>query len=99
MRLLGSAAARVGASAITLLTASILVFLAIHLVPGSYQQVVLGPAGTQVAQARLAQEFGLDRSLPEQYLRWLVASFHGDFGISLVTKAPVMDEFARRLNS
>lgn len=84
------------AAAITIVGVSVLVFAAIHLVPGRYEEILMGPLGTPAAKAAVAERFGLDRPLPEQYLRWLGAAVTGDLGISLTTQEPVLAEFARR---
>lgn len=45
----------------------------------------------------LMHQMGLDRPMPEQYLRYLDAVIHGDFGISRVTQRPVLVEIQLRL--
>ncbi len=82
---------------VTLLGVSVLIFVAIHLTPGSYEQVVLGPRATPEARAQLAVQYGLDDPLPVQYGKWLGQAAQGDLGISLITQAPVLDEFVRRM--
>src|SRR4030095_6088608 len=62
---------RVGSAVVTLLGVSIIVFVAIHRVPGGYEQVVLGPFAAPETRAAVAEKYGLDRSLVGQYLRWL----------------------------
>ena len=42
-------------------------------------------------------EYGLDKSAFQQYLIWLGKMLQGDFGTSLVTKKPVIDEIVARL--
>ena len=90
-------ALRIVAGAIaTLFAASVLVFGAMHLVPGSYADLVLGTSSTPESRAQLTRQYGLDEPLPVQYERWLVAAVHGDFGTSLGSRRPVSAEFARR---
>ena len=89
-------ASRVLSGIVTLFGISILIFIAIHLIPGSYEQVVLGPLATAQAKAQLASEYGLDDPLPVQYFKWLGQVVTGDFGVSLVTQLPVAPEFVRR---
>jgi len=45
----------------------------------------------------LRHEFGLDRPLLIQYFDWLGGVIHGDFGISIVQREPVVKEINRRL--
>ncbi len=82
---------------VTLLVVSVLVFGAVHLVPGSYADIVLGPFSSPEARAVLTAEFGLDRPLPVQYIEWLRHVLVGDLGASLGTGAPVTEQLLRRL--
>jgi peptide/nickel transport system permease protein len=91
-----AALARVGAAILTLLGVSIIVFCALHRVPGGYEQVVLGPFATPELRQDVAQKYGLDAPLVEQYLRWLREAATGDLGTSLASQQPVLDEFRRR---
>jgi ABC-type dipeptide/oligopeptide/nickel transport system permease component len=88
-----------------LLVASVVVFAMIRSAPGDPVDVQLGESGgVSLSQAdedriraeRLA-ELGLDRSLPEQYARWLVRMVSGDWGTSYRTGQPVLDEMLDRL--
>lgn len=88
---------RVASAAATLLLSSLLIFAAIHALPGGYADVFLGAYSTPEAKARVERRFGLNDPLPAQYLKWLEAAAHGDFGVSLVTQKPVAEEFAARL--
>jgi peptide/nickel transport system permease protein len=45
----------------------------------------------------MIHQMGLDRPLPEQYLRYLEAVAHGDLGVSRVTQRPVLAEIRLRL--
>jgi peptide/nickel transport system permease protein len=87
---------RVLAGFATLWVVSVLVFAAVHLVPGSYADVVLGPFSAPQQRAALTAEFGLDRPLPVQYVEWLRHLAVGDLGSSLGTGEPVTAQLARR---
>src|SRR3546814_808412 len=43
----------------------------------------------------IRHEYGLDRSLPEQYIAYLGGILHGDFGRSIVSTEPVLKELLR----
>jgi len=76
-----------------LLGVSILVFLAIRLVPGDAITAMLGTeAGllTPDQRAALAAYFGIDRPWPAQYGHWIVAAVQGDLGLSVIHGRPVM---------
>lgn len=62
---------------------TIVVFFLIHLVPGDPARTALGIHATPKAIDRLHQEWGLDRSLPSQYLLFMKRLVSGDLGTSL----------------
>lgn len=80
----------------TMLGAAVLVFFALRFVPGGYADMLLGPFVTPAAREAIEKRYGLDQPLPAQFLHWLTAILHGDFGVSMVTQKPVLDEFFRR---
>ncbi|HOR00716.1 MAG TPA: ABC transporter permease [Anaerolineae bacterium] len=92
---------RVLQSVVVLLLVSLLIFLAIRLLPGDpiyllvFENTLSGLGEEEIAQLR--HEFGLDRPMPVQYLDWLVGVFRGDLGTSIFTRAPVAKEIFRRL--
>lgn len=95
--LIAYAGRRIGSALITLVIVSLMIFSAIHALPGGYADVFLGAHPTPEAKARIEAQFGLDQPLPVQYVQWLGAAVKGDFGTSLVTQKPVSEEFAVRL--
>ena len=72
------------------------VFLLIHLVPGDPIQQMLGEgaASTDVEAARHA--FGLDVSLPRQYVNYWKGVLHGDLGRSIRFDRPVRNVVLQR---
>jgi peptide/nickel transport system permease protein len=62
---------------------TVLVFFMIHLVPGDPARTMLGVHATPKRVALLHHEWGLDRSLPEQYKLFMVRLLHGNLGDSL----------------
>jgi peptide/nickel transport system permease protein len=83
----------------TLLGISILVFGAMHLIPGNFVDVAigLGPDVSDEQREAIARRHGLDAPLPVQYLRWLGNVVQGDLGDSLRSGRPVSGEILRRL--
>jgi peptide/nickel transport system permease protein len=75
----------------TLLAATVVVFLMIHLAPGDAAQAMLGPMSASDALEELRQELGLNDPLPVQYLRWLENALQGDLGRSIRQQLPVAD--------
>jgi peptide/nickel transport system permease protein len=96
MRLLGYIATRIGIAAFTMFAVSLIVFIAMRLLPGGFEMIILGPIQTEEVRALVTQRFGLDRPLPVQFMSWLTAVLQGDFGNSMITQRPVADELLRR---
>lgn len=71
---------------------SVLLFLGLHLVPGDVAQLLLGDKGTPEDLARLRHELGLDKPVWVQYTIFAGNAVQGDFGISLRTRRPALDE-------
>lgn len=69
-------------------------FLAIHLAPGTPFLPEEGRPINRAAVAHLRDQFGLDRPLPEQYVRYLTALAQGEFGESFSQRRPVADAIA-----
>ena len=78
----------------TFIGVSIAAFLFIRLLPGDPILLLAGERGmTPERYAELRRTFGYDRSIVIQYLDYLVGLLRGDFGASLVTRRPVLQEF------
>lgn len=77
---------------LVLLGVSVVVFVAMHLLPGDVATLLLGDHATAEQLTRLRAQLGLDQSVIEQYRRFLVAGLHGDFGISLTSNRPAITE-------
>ena len=83
--------------AISLLVASLLVFLLLNLLPGDVAQVILGPNADPASVEALRQELGLDRPLIVRYLAWLGGLVTGNLGVSALTGAPFGQVIASKL--
>jgi peptide/nickel transport system permease protein len=60
-----------------------LTFMLVHLIPGDPALTILGNKATPAKIALLHKEWGLDKPLPVQYLKFLGRVVHGDLGTSL----------------
>jgi len=78
----------------TLIAASVLIFLFIHLIPGDPAAVLLGDTATPEDIAALTREMGLDKPIWQQYLHWFAGVIRGDLGQSLFFKTPVLSVIA-----
>jgi len=74
-----------------LFLASFVVFLLIHITPGDPVRLMLGEQSSEEKVAAVRAALGLDRSLPEQYLRFLGRAIRGDLGMSIRAVRPVTE--------
>jgi len=80
----------------TLLIVGIMVFLLVHLLPGDPARLAAGPDATPETVQLVRQDLGLDRPLPQQFVRFVSGAISGDFGKSIRTKRAVATEIADR---
>lgn len=80
-----------------LLLVSLFAFLLLHLTATDPVAQILGEGASNADRAEYARRLGLDRPLPQQFLRWVWAALHGDFGTSLYTSLPVAQSIADRI--
>lgn len=80
----------------TLLIVTVIVFLFVHMLPGDPARLVAGPDADQATVELVRQDLGLDRPLPEQFVRYFSDLLHADLGKSIRTKRPVTQEIAER---
>jgi peptide/nickel transport system permease protein len=79
---------------------SVVVFSIVHLLPGDPVLAILSGANATPEQvAELRAQLRLEDPLVVQYLRFLERATSGDFGRSIFTKRPVIDEIADQLPS
>ena len=97
MQLLRSVLIRLGTTAITLIGVAVIVFFVIRVVPGNPIAMMLPPGATEADVARLTALYGLDKSIPQQFLIWVSGVLQGDFGTSITTKQPVLALILSRL--
>jgi ABC-type dipeptide/oligopeptide/nickel transport system permease component len=78
---------------------TLIVFVIMHLTPGDPVEIMMGKGSISSAEeiTRLRHELGLDLPLYSQYIRFLTGIFHGDFGHSIIQRAPVTQLIASRL--
>jgi peptide/nickel transport system permease protein len=80
-----------------LLGVIVITFILTRALPGDPAAYFAGGAATQEAVDQVRTQLGLDKPLPEQFLRYLAALVRGDLGLSLTTGQPVMQELLSRL--
>ena len=82
---------------LSLLAASIVIFLILEVVPGDPASFMLGLNATPESAAALREALGLDGPPLQRYLNWLFGFFRGDLGISYTYKVPVAELVADRI--
>jgi peptide/nickel transport system permease protein len=91
-------ARKLGALALTLFLASLLVFFSRFLVPGDPVAFLLrGRTPSPEAVAQVTEQYGLDLPPWQQYLNWVVGMLQGDFGRSLQYRQDVSTVIGERL--
>jgi peptide/nickel transport system permease protein len=85
--------ARLGQAVITLFILTVIIFGVARLT-GDPTAVVLPAEATEADRDFFRHQFGLDRSLPEQYFVFISKAVQGDFGISFRHRVPAMDMVA-----
>jgi peptide/nickel transport system permease protein len=85
--------------ALVLVLISLIVFVAIHVLPGSAATLILGEYVTPESLRALEREMGLDRPFAVQYAAWMGGVVTGDWGYSLAMKQPVTAIVGLRLRN
>jgi peptide/nickel transport system permease protein len=71
---------------------SLFTFFLARVAPGDPARLIAGPHANAAAIANIRALYGLDKPLPVQYVNYVTALLHGDFGTSFVTRRPVLDD-------
>jgi peptide/nickel transport system permease protein len=96
--LLSRAIGRLLQGALVVAVAASAAFLLLHLAPGDPIAATLDtPTVPESVRAHWRAEYGLDRPVAEQYVRWLGAAARGDLGWSFSQRRPVRDALADAL--
>ncbi len=78
----------------TFLGVAIIAFSFIRLLPGDPVMLLSGErVMSDERHAEISQQLGLDRPMPIQFFDYVTGIFSGDFGRSIVTKKPILDQF------
>jgi peptide/nickel transport system permease protein len=85
--------------ALVLVLISLIVFVAIHVLPGSAATLILGEYATAESLRALERDMGLDRPFALQYAAWMGGVVTGDWGYSLAMKQPVTAIVGLRLRN
>jgi len=72
-------------------------FIVVRLIPGDPCKAFLGERATEAKCDAFRERYGLNDSIPVQFVRYLQNLAHGDLGLSIKTSQPVVDVIAQRL--
>ncbi len=81
----------------TLVGVAVLVFVLVRVVPGDPIAMMIAPGASPDDIARLRGLYGLDRSIPEQFVIWAGRALAGDFGTSISLRQSVLSLVLARL--
>jgi peptide/nickel transport system permease protein len=84
----------------TLFGVAIITFVLLRIVPGDVVLLKLAGDGGRVEESVLQQErarLGLDKPMPLQFVDWTLGALRFDFGLSMWTGRPIIQEVAIRL--
>src|SRR6266508_3119054 len=76
----------------TLFAVLSIVFVLARVLPGDPAQTILGDQASQEALASMRHRLGVDKPIGAQYVDFLVNAVRGEWGNSLVTGKPVVEE-------
>ena len=93
---MGFVAKRFGLFVAALFGLSILVFVALRILPGDVAAVMAGTNATAARIAALRTQMGLDRPLIVQYGDWLAGLLRGDLGMSAISGKSVASQVVAR---
>jgi peptide/nickel transport system permease protein len=74
-----------------------LTFLLVHAVPGDPVEVMLGESASSADRMQLQADLGLNQPIYVQFGVYLNKLAHGDLGVSIYSKKPIVDLLAERL--
>ncbi|WP_298982544.1 ABC transporter permease [uncultured Roseibium sp.] len=83
--------------ALSLVAASVVIFLALEVVPGDSAAYMLGLNAQEDTLNALREQLGLNGTILERYLSWAGGLLKGDFGISYTYRTPVSEMIGDRL--
>ncbi|MDO6590418.1 ABC transporter permease [Loktanella sp. D2R18] len=76
---------RLALGLVTLLIVSVVIFVAVNMLPGDFAQAILGQGATEESVAAIRRDLGLDQPLVTRYFSWLAGVVQGDFGSSFAS--------------
>jgi peptide/nickel transport system permease protein len=88
---------RLGLGLLVVVGALVITFAVSYVVPGDPARLYLGSRATAQSLVAARHELGLDQPLPLQFVGYVSRVLHGQFGVSLRTKRPILEDIQIRL--
>jgi peptide/nickel transport system permease protein len=82
---------RIVTGIVTMLFISVIIFVAVEVLPGDVAARALGRFATEESKRIFREQLHLDRPIPERYALWISGVVRGDFGKSIINQIPVTD--------
>ncbi|MGR2708815.1 ABC transporter permease [Pseudomonas sp. ArH3a] len=90
---------RLALGVLSLLAVSVIIFLAVGMLPGDIAQAMLGQSATPETVAAFRAQLGLDLPPLTRFAQWLLRLLHGDLGASLANQRPIAELIGARLGN
>lgn len=90
---------RLALGLLSLLAVSVIIFLAVGMLPGDVAQAMLGQAATPETVAAFRAQLGLDLPPLTRFGHWAWQLLHGDLGLSLANQRPIAELIGKRLGN
>ncbi|BCO10760.1 peptide ABC transporter permease [Desulfolithobacter dissulfuricans] len=92
--MLGFLLRKIGILIPTFFGVTVVAFIFIRMLPGDPVMLMAGERGmSEERHAELMHQYGFDRPAWQQYTIYVGDLLHGDFGTSIITRKPVLQEF------
>lgn len=90
---------RLALGVLSLFAVSVIIFLAVGLLPGDIAQAMLGQSATPETIAAFRAQLGLDLPPLTRFAYWLLRLLQGDLGASLANQRPIAELIGARLGN
>jgi len=90
---------RLALGLLSLFAVSVIIFLAVGMLPGDIAQAMLGQSATPETIAAFRAQLGLDLPPLSRFVQWLLRLLHGDLGASLANQRPIAELIGARLGN
>lgn len=88
---------RIALGLLSLFAVSVIIFLAVELLPGDLAEAILGQSATADTVAAFRAQLGLDQPPVQRFIGWLGGVLQGDFGTSLANQREISELVSVRL--